>query len=148
MMPPREGPPMECRESRLSRRQFVVGAGGLGLLAGCGRLPWQGPPLRTYRVGLLEYGSAERSAPYWEAFRLNATNPVQQRELLEMEVAAAPLGLELESLEVLEPADIESAGDRAVRNRAEALVVIGGVFTSSHRTAIMDRALRSGLPTI
>ncbi len=31
--------------SRLSRRQFVQGAGltGLGLLAGCGRLPGRGP---------------------------------------------------------------------------------------------------------
>ena len=30
----------------LSRRAFVQGAGaaGVGLLAGCGRLPWQGPP--------------------------------------------------------------------------------------------------------
>ena len=44
MMPRREGPPMERRGSRLSRRQFAVGAGALGLLAGCGRLPGQGQP--------------------------------------------------------------------------------------------------------
>jgi hypothetical protein len=41
MMPPEEGPPMERYGSRLSRRAFVVGAGGLGLVAGCGRLLWQ-----------------------------------------------------------------------------------------------------------
>jgi putative tryptophan/tyrosine transport system substrate-binding protein len=35
---------MERRGSRLSRRRFVVGAAGLGLVAGCGRLPWQGQP--------------------------------------------------------------------------------------------------------
>ena len=40
----------------LSRRQFVLGAGaaGLGLLAGCGRLPWQAqPPAKVPRIGLL-----------------------------------------------------------------------------------------------
>src|SRR4051812_39457141 len=41
-----------------SRRQFVRGAGvlGLGLLAGCGRLPGQTPPA-TPRIGYLSTGS-------------------------------------------------------------------------------------------
>jgi putative tryptophan/tyrosine transport system substrate-binding protein len=41
---------------RLSRRQFVGGAGaaGLGLLAGCGRLPGQAqPPAQVPRIGVL-----------------------------------------------------------------------------------------------
>ena len=42
---------MERHGSRLSRREFVVGAAGLGLLAGCGRLPWQGQPPTVPRVG-------------------------------------------------------------------------------------------------
>jgi putative ABC transport system substrate-binding protein len=51
---------------RLSRRQFVVGAGavgvsaatGVGLLAGCGRLPWQGQvPPKAYRLGWLTTGA-------------------------------------------------------------------------------------------
>jgi hypothetical protein len=46
---------MERRGMRLSRRQFVVGAGvsSLGLLAGCGRLPGQAPPARPPRIGVL-----------------------------------------------------------------------------------------------
>jgi len=45
---------MERRGSRLSRRQFMVGAAGLGLLAGCGRLPWQAPPpAKVPRIGYL-----------------------------------------------------------------------------------------------
>jgi putative tryptophan/tyrosine transport system substrate-binding protein len=54
-MPPREGPPMERHASRLSRRQFVVGAGvgGLGLLMGCGRLPRQAAPVRVAHIGYL-----------------------------------------------------------------------------------------------
>jgi len=39
-----------------SRRQFVrgVGVAGLGLVAGCGRLPWQAqPPAKVARPGRL-----------------------------------------------------------------------------------------------
>jgi putative ABC transport system substrate-binding protein len=54
---------------RVSRRQVVHGAGavGLGLLAGCGRLPWQAAqPVRVWRIGYLE----PASEPTWfEAFR-------------------------------------------------------------------------------
>lgn len=44
--------------NRLSRRQFAVGAASLGLVAGCGRLPWQGQEpsdqaQHMYRVGYL-----------------------------------------------------------------------------------------------
>src|SRR5262245_40092820 len=67
MMPPREGPPMEHRGSRVSRRQFVLGAGGFGLLAGCGRVPWQGPrAARVTRVGFLAPGTYEARAPLIE----------------------------------------------------------------------------------
>jgi putative ABC transport system substrate-binding protein len=45
---------MERRRDRVSRRAFVVGAAGLGLLAGCGRLPGQAqPPAKVARVGWL-----------------------------------------------------------------------------------------------
>jgi putative tryptophan/tyrosine transport system substrate-binding protein len=48
---------------RLGRRQFVVGTGaaGLGLLAGCGRLPWQAPSPseKIPRLGLLRTPSPE-----------------------------------------------------------------------------------------
>src|SRR5687767_5368020 len=58
--------------TRLSRRQVVQGAGavGLGLLAGCGRLPGQAP--RVARIGVLSPWSpaivASPSGP-WAAFR-------------------------------------------------------------------------------
>src|SRR5215217_158523 len=49
---------------RLSRRTFVrgVGVGGLGVLAGCGRLPWQAPPPKVARIGFLGTGSREGHA--------------------------------------------------------------------------------------
>src|SRR4051794_32776135 len=56
MIPPGEGPPMERRLDHVSRRQFLLGAStaGLGLVAGCGRLPWQAsPPAQLPRIGYL-----------------------------------------------------------------------------------------------
>jgi putative tryptophan/tyrosine transport system substrate-binding protein len=56
---------------RLSRRWFVQSAGvaGLGLLAGCGRMPWQGAePRKVYRIGVL-FASLSPSSSEAEAFR-------------------------------------------------------------------------------
>jgi putative ABC transport system substrate-binding protein len=56
--------------SRLSRRQFVVGAGSAALLAGCGRLPWQAQqPAKVPRIVLLGGGSHEAYRDRHEAFR-------------------------------------------------------------------------------
>src|SRR4051812_33549410 len=64
MMPPREGPPMERRRDRVSRRAFVVGTASLGLVAGCGRLPWQAqPPARVLRIGYLITLPGESTLP-------------------------------------------------------------------------------------
>jgi putative ABC transport system substrate-binding protein len=58
---------------RFTRRQALLGAGGagLGLLAGCGRLPWQAAPgPRIPRIGYLSFGTAEGrpGGPFPEAF--------------------------------------------------------------------------------
>jgi putative ABC transport system substrate-binding protein len=58
--------------SRLSRRQFVVGAGGLGLLAGCGRLPFQQPPptaVKVHRLGFLRGSDPTAQAQNVDRFR-------------------------------------------------------------------------------
>src|SRR4051812_21404119 len=70
MMPPREGPPMERRGSRLSRRAFVGGAGSLGLLAGCGRWPGQAEPApKVHRIGYLAIAFPEEYVAESQAFR-------------------------------------------------------------------------------
>jgi putative tryptophan/tyrosine transport system substrate-binding protein len=56
---------------QFSRRQFVQSAGavGAGLLAGCGRLPWQAaPPVKVPRLGILMAGSRESRAAELRAF--------------------------------------------------------------------------------
>jgi putative ABC transport system substrate-binding protein len=55
-----------------SRRQFVQGAGiiGLALLAGCGRRPGQAePPAKVPRIGYLQTSSPADGAAQWEAFQ-------------------------------------------------------------------------------
>src|SRR5438105_15156910 len=54
-----------------TRRQFVIGAGAasLGLLTGCGRLPWQAQaPAKVPRIGVLSL-SADPSEADNAAFR-------------------------------------------------------------------------------
>ena len=49
--------------SRITRRQFVVGASGLGVLAGCGRLPGQAQaPAQVRRIGLVLPYTADSAA--------------------------------------------------------------------------------------
>src|SRR4051794_39704606 len=60
-------------EMCLSRRRFVVGSGlaGLGLVAGCGRLPWQQPSLMTakiHRLGFLSGGTPAAMAQRLDIF--------------------------------------------------------------------------------
>jgi putative ABC transport system substrate-binding protein len=60
------------RAPGVTRRRFVQGAGvaGLGLLAGCGRLPGQAAaPQQVHRLGYLSSNSAATDAPVIEAFR-------------------------------------------------------------------------------
>ena len=55
----------------VNRRRFVQGVGvtGVGLVAGCGRLPWQAqPPRKVPRIGFLA-GALTASSPEAEALR-------------------------------------------------------------------------------
>src|SRR5262245_46670017 len=65
----RGGPPMERHASRLSRRRFMAGVAGLGLVAGCGRLPWHGEQPKVSRIGVLSLGTADPSDGDNAAFR-------------------------------------------------------------------------------
>jgi putative tryptophan/tyrosine transport system substrate-binding protein len=263
-MPPREGPPMVRRESRLSRRAFVLAAGSVGLLAGCGRLPGQAEaPAKAPRIGFLdllrppahiewfqdalrergyvdgqniviEYRSADgerdrlpslavelvqvpvglivpvgigatRAAKdatstipiVWlltgdpvrnglaQSFAHPGGNltglsempgelndkrlellkqavpsasrvavlgipaePSQARQFQEMAAAARVLGVELQSLPVGSPADIEGAVKAAARERADALFLLNSFLTDNYKARIAELATGSWLPTM
>src|SRR5215217_4964691 len=71
----------------LSRREFVLGAGAssLGLLAGCGRLPWQGGSATTPATPIRQLGLlSSPESPYEADFRqaLGGLGYVQGQNLI------------------------------------------------------------------
>ena len=122
----------------ITRRQFVVGAAGLGLLAGCGQWPGQTPaPTKVYRVGYL---GTDPTAPEHEAFReeLREYGYVESQNLAveyrwadraapsELHSASARFAAELVAL----PVDvIVAGGSEAGRAAREATSVVPIVLT-------------------
>ncbi len=78
----------------------------------------------------------------------NAANPVAALQWKETEVAARALGLQLQSLEVRNPKDFESAFSAMMRARADALIVLPDLMLFENRTRLADLALKSRLPVI
>jgi putative ABC transport system substrate-binding protein len=68
--------------------------------------------------------------------------------LREVGLAAGPLNVQLQSLDVLGPKDIETAFWAASNQRAEAFIVFGGGILTAQRTQIIDLAVKSRLPVI
>jgi hypothetical protein len=60
--------------------------------------------------------------------------------LREIGLAAGPLSVQLQSLDVLGPKDIETAFRAASEQRAEALIVIGGGILAGQRKRIVEFA--------
>jgi putative ABC transport system substrate-binding protein len=101
----------DCCGHVRSRRQFVQGMGvaGLGLLAGCGRLPGQAPPpAKVYRLGYLSPQGAVVDAPRFEALQrglrdlgwIEGQNLIIERRLAEGQLERLPtLATELTQLQ-------------------------------------------------
>ena len=68
--------------------------------------------------------------------------------LKEAEAMARKLGLQIQTLEVQAPEDIESAFRSATKERAGALMVLPGGFTGFHRKRIVNLAGKSRLPAM
>ena len=78
----------------------------------------------------------------------NVGNPLVVLELGELQAAARPLGLQLDTLEIRRPQDIASALD-AVKGRADALYVCQDQLTrGSNRLRINTLALAARLPVM
>jgi len=81
------------------------------------------------------------------AIMVNVGNPLTVLELGELQAAARPLGLQLDTLEIRRPQDIASALD-AVKGRAEALYVCQDLLTRGSRLRINTLALAARLPVM
>ena len=77
-----------------------------------------------------------------------STRPGNAQSLRETELAAAALGVELQSLDVRNANDIEIAFRAAGKGRADAILVLGGPVFNSQRAQILDFAVKSRLPAI
>jgi putative ABC transport system substrate-binding protein len=65
-----------------------------------------------------------------------------------MQVAAASIGLKLESLQIGAADDLEAAFSIAARNRLNALVVVGGGVLNRQKKRILAFEMRNRLPTM
>ena len=77
----------------------------------------------------------------------NATRSGTEEHLREAEVAARKVGVQLQSLEVREPEDVETAFRDAEKARVEALIVVSAGF-GDYRARIINFATQKQLPII
>jgi putative ABC transport system substrate-binding protein len=77
-----------------------------------------------------------------------STNPSNTQRLREIELAAGAFNVQLKYLEVLGLKHIETAFQAASKGHADALLVLGGAVLNSHRTQVIQLAVKSRLPVI
>jgi ABC-type uncharacterized transport system substrate-binding protein len=103
------------------------------------------PELSGKRLELLKetLPKLSRVATIW-----NAANPGNAPLLRDLEVAARQLGLELQSVGIRSPDDLEGAFATIARSKAGALNVLSDSFIGNNTTLITGLALKSRLPSI
>ena len=74
-----------------------------------------------------------------------STNTGNAQQLKETEVVAAAFGVKLQHLDILGPKDIGSGFRAAIKERADAVLVLNSAVVSSHRKQIADLAVKSRL---
>jgi putative tryptophan/tyrosine transport system substrate-binding protein len=75
-------------------------------------------------------------------------NPGNPQALSEAELAASALKIQLQYLDIRSPKDIEPAFQEARKGRAEGVLELGGPLLNVHRTALVNLAAKSRLPTM
>jgi ABC-type uncharacterized transport system substrate-binding protein len=82
-----------------------------------------------------------RGAVLW-----NAANPALAYPWRESQSAADALGVTLQSIEMRDPKDIETAFAKIAQERPDALIVLQDALTLQHRKEIIDFAIQKRLP--
>ena len=77
-----------------------------------------------------------------------STQPGNAQTLREIELAAEALKVKIQYLDVLGPKDIETAFRAARKGRAGAVFVLVSAVFNSHRTQVVELAVKSQLPAI
>ena len=147
--------PLAAKQATATIPIVMTAAGdplGSGLVASLARpggnvtgLSLMAPDLAGKRLELLEevLPGLSRVAVLW-----NAANPYPALVFKETQHAAQTLRIEVQSLEVRSPDDLDSALDAAIRQRANALITVEDPLTVVHRQQIADFAAKNRLPSI
>jgi putative ABC transport system substrate-binding protein len=77
-----------------------------------------------------------------------STRPGNAQNLKETELAAGAFGAKLQYLDVLIPKDLETAFRAASKGRADGVLVLQTPLLTSHRTQVVDLAVKNRLPAI
>src|SRR5215813_3031673 len=77
-----------------------------------------------------------------------STAPGQALSLREIGLAAGPLSVQLQSLDVLGPKDIETAFQAASNQRAEAFIVLRSAILTAQLTHILEYVVKNRLPAV
>ena len=124
---------------------------GYGLVASFARpggnvtgLSSQSTDLTGKRIELLREATPRLSRM---AVMVNPSNPIAMLAMVEVQAAANALGIDVVTLEVQRTEDITPAFD-AVKNRAQAVIVLGDRVTFDSRLLINTLALDARLPTM
>ena len=99
--------------------------------------------LSTKRLAILKevVPGLSRGAVLW-----NAANPALAYPWRQTQSAAGELGVALQSIEVRDPKDIESAFAMMTQDHFDALIVLQDALTLQHRREIIDFAIEKRLP--
>src|SRR4030095_4830181 len=108
-------------------------------------LSLRAPELSGKRLQVLKevQPKATRVAIVW-----NATNVAAPRYLAESRPAARSLGLDIQSVEVRTPADLNAAFDAIVAGRATALMTLPDGMLLAHAPRIGEVAAKARLPAV
>ena len=130
----------------------VGGPVGLGFVASLARpggnitgFSWLHAEMSGKRLELLKetVPKLSRVAILW-----NVTNPGSAEALKETEVAAPPLGLKVQPLELRTPDDFDSVFTTATKGHAGALMILGNPIADLHRARLVMLAAKSHLPAM
>ena len=78
----------------------------------------------------------------------SSTHPGTAQSIKEIELATGAFKVQLQSLDVLVPKDIESAFGAASKGRADAVIVLSSVVSNSHKKEFVELAVKNRLPAI
>ena len=79
---------------------------------------------------------------------LRGTGPVSEQHMKESEVAAETLGIQVQSVHVQSPDDLEKAFSMITKSRAEALLIPRSPLVRTHATRITEFVEKRRLPTM